>query len=148
MIEKEADDKNENIEQQGHPGPSAQSTVLADLGGSKGLHDLVTSIPTEIYNPFETVCNHFTSALRQQFRLHDNIAVHLDDKLLVYILQNKFSSWSSSDKASFLTALLPRKRMNDVLKPAAGKVIHHSLLLIYHSIHLILYSLHLIHHSL
>jgi hypothetical protein len=133
------DDKNDKKENLHHDGlqegnSSATEPVHSiEQIGSSGLHDLVASIPADLQNSFETVCNHFLMALKQQFRLHDNVAVHLDAKLLSYILQNKISTWSNADKASFLTALLPRKRMNDVLKPAARKVTNQpSITLEYH----------------
>ena len=89
---------------------------------STSLQDIVSSIPADIQDPFETVCKHFVASLRHPFRLHDQIAVHLSDKLLLYITEKKFSEWPVADKASFLTALLPRKRMNEQLRPAAEKV--------------------------
>jgi hypothetical protein len=90
---------------------------------STSLQNIVSSIPVEIQDPFETVCKHFVASLQHPFRLHDHIAVHLSDKLLMYITEKKFSEWPVADKASFLTALLPRKRMNEQLRPAAEKVV-------------------------
>lgn len=108
---------------------SAGTASVEDVQGdssvadtSTSLQDIVSSIPADIQDPFETVCKHFVASLRHPFRLHDHIAVHLSDKLLLYITEKKFSEWPVADKASFLTALLPRKRMNEQLRPAAEKV--------------------------
>jgi hypothetical protein len=73
-------------------------------------------------NDLEVVFEHFVNSSEKPFKIHDSITVHLDNPIINVIL-NQYALQTSTARAGLLQSLLPRKRMTEIIKDSANKLI-------------------------
>ena len=73
-------------------------------------------------NDLEVVFEHFVNSSEKPFKIHDSITVHLDNPIINVIL-NQYGLQTSTVRAGLLQSLLPRKRMTEIIKDSAIKLI-------------------------
>jgi hypothetical protein len=64
----------------------------------------------------------FVHSLSKPFQIHDRISVHLDNPILANFVQ-RYEHQDDNTRAGLLCSILPRKRMNDLIKSNASELI-------------------------
>jgi hypothetical protein len=71
---------------------------------------------------FDEVFQIFVHSLSKPFQIHDRISLHLDGPFIGNMLQ-RYEQQDAHTRAGLLCSILPRKRMNELIKSNASEFI-------------------------